>query len=51
MKSLIVDDEADARARLARLLKKHPEVVLIGEARDGLEAVEKTEKLQPDLLW
>jgi DNA-binding LytR/AlgR family response regulator len=51
MKSVIVDDEADARARLARLLKKHPEVVLIGEARDGLEAVEKTEKLQPDLLF
>ena len=51
MKSLIVDDEVDARTRLVRLLKKHPEVAVIGEARDGLEAVEKIDKLQPDLLF
>ena len=51
MKSLIVDDEADARARLARMLTRYPEIVVIGEARDGLEAVEKIEKLQPDLLF
>jgi len=51
MRTLIVDDEADARARLTRLLKKHPELELIGQARDGLEAVEKIESLQPDLLF
>jgi DNA-binding LytR/AlgR family response regulator len=51
MRTLIVDDEADARARLTRLLKKHPEIDVIGEARDGLEAVEKIESLQPDLLF
>jgi DNA-binding LytR/AlgR family response regulator len=51
MRCLIVDDEADARARLARMLKKHPEIVVIGEARDGLEAVEQIEKLQPELLF
>ena len=37
MKSLIVDDEADARTRLARLLKEHPEIVIVGEAQDGLD--------------
>jgi DNA-binding LytR/AlgR family response regulator len=51
MRTLIVDDEADARARLGKMLKKHPELVVIGEARDGLEAVEQIEKLQPDLLF
>jgi DNA-binding LytR/AlgR family response regulator len=51
MRTLLVDDEADARARLTRLLKKHSEIELIGEARDGLEAVERIESLQPDLLF
>jgi two-component system LytT family response regulator len=51
MRSLIVDDEADARARLARMLKDHSEVVVAGEARDGLEALEKIEHLKPDLLF
>src|SRR3981081_3583283 len=51
MRSLIVDDEADARARLARMRKDHSEVVVVGEARDGLEALEKIEELKPDLLF
>jgi len=51
MKSLIVDDEADARTRLARLLKEHPEIVIVGEAQDGLDAMEQIEKLQPELLF
>ena len=51
MTSLIVDDEADARARLRRLLKAHPDVVIAEEAQNGLEALEKIEQLQPDLLF
>ena len=51
MTSLIVDDEADARARLRRLLKAHPDVVIAEEAENGLEALEKIEQLQPDLLF
>jgi DNA-binding LytR/AlgR family response regulator len=51
MRSLVIDDEADARARLIRLLGAHPEVAVIGEAQDGLEAVEKIEELRPDLLF
>jgi two-component system, LytTR family, response regulator len=51
MNSLIVDDEAGARARLARLLERHPDIVLAGEAQDGIEALEKIEELQPDLLF
>lgn len=51
MRSLIVDDEADARARLIRLLNCHPEVAVIGEAEDGLEAIQKIEELRLDLLF
>ena len=51
MRSLIVDDEPDARARLIRLLKSYPDIEIAGEARDGLEALEKIEQIQPDLLF
>lgn len=51
MRSLIVDDEESARARLARMLASHPEIVVEDEARDGLEAVEKIERLNPELVF
>jgi len=51
MRSLIADDEESARARLSRMLAKHPDIEIVGEARDGLEAVGKIEKLRPDLLF
>ena len=50
-KSLIVDDEESARARLTRMLAVHPDIQVAGEARDGIEAVEKIEELKPDLLF
>ena len=51
IRSLIVDDEADARARLVRLLGAHPAVAVVGEAQDGLEAIEKIEELHLDLMF
>ncbi len=51
IKSLLVDDEAAARRRLARLLAKHPEIAIAGEASNGLEALEQIRALQPDLLF
>jgi two-component system LytT family response regulator len=51
MRSIIVDDEESARTRLTRLLAAHPDIEVAGEARDGLEAVEKIEELRPDLLF
>ncbi len=51
MRSLVIDDEADARVRLIRLLGAHPEVAVVGEAQDGLEAIEKIEDLRPHLLF
>jgi two-component system LytT family response regulator len=51
MKCLIVDDEEPARARMRRLLAPYPDLEIIGEARDGIEALEKIEALRPDLLF
>jgi DNA-binding LytR/AlgR family response regulator len=48
---MIVDDEESARARLSRMLSAYPDIELVGEACDGIEAVEKIEELQPDLLF
>jgi two-component system, LytTR family, response regulator len=51
MRSLVVDDEAAARSRLTRLLANHADVTVMGEAQDGLEAVQQIETLRPDLLF
>jgi DNA-binding NarL/FixJ family response regulator len=46
---LLVDDFAAFRAALSLLLKKKPELQ-IAEASDGIEAVEKSRQLQPDVI-
>ena len=51
MTGLIVDDEAAARSRLTRMLSKHPEVGIAGEASDGLQALESIGRLRPDLVF
>lgn len=51
MKCIIVDDEEAARSRLRRMLAAHPEIEIVAEARDGLEAVETIEREQPALVF
>jgi len=51
MTGLIVDDEASARSRLTRMLSRYPDVSLVGEASDGLQALERIENLRPDLVF
>lgn len=47
---LVVDDERPARAKVARLLEGDERFALVGEASDGLEALERIEALGPDLV-
>jgi two-component system LytT family response regulator len=51
MKALLIDDERLARAELRRLLEKHPEVQIAGEARNAEEALEQIGRLEPELLF
>jgi two-component system, LytTR family, response regulator len=51
MRSLLIDDEPNARMRLRRLLNDDERVEIIGEARDGLEAVTEIQRLKPDLVF
>ncbi len=47
---LIADDSLVAREMLAQILLSDPEIEVVGQARDGAEAVEMVERLRPDLV-
>jgi DNA-binding response OmpR family regulator len=49
-KLLSVDDYEPFRRLTSSLLEKQPEFQIIGQASDGLEAIQKAEELQPDLV-
>src|SRR5450432_1620137 len=51
MKALIVDDEPIARRVLREELELFPEVLVVGEAGDGKEALQKIAKLKPDVVF
>lgn len=51
IRTLIVDDEPLARRTLRDLLQHDPDVEIIGECSDGLEAVAFIDKQPPDLLF
>jgi two-component system LytT family response regulator len=50
LRTLIVDDEAPARERLKRYLATLEGVEVIGEAKDGVQAVEMIEAQSPELV-
>jgi two-component system LytT family response regulator len=50
-RTLIVDDEAPARERLRSLLAGNELIELVGEATDGVEAVQMIEQTTPDLVF
>ncbi|WP_027360192.1 chemotaxis-specific protein-glutamate methyltransferase CheB [Desulforegula conservatrix] len=47
---LIVDDSQLARKILIDILSSDPDLRVIGEAKDGLEAVDKANSLKPDIV-
>ncbi len=49
-KVLVVDDSAFMRKLISDFLSGHPEIEVIGTARNGKEAVEKVKTLKPDVV-
>ena len=45
-----MDDSRAWRRAVRSILHIHFDLVIIGECSDGLEAVQKSEELQPDLI-
>jgi len=50
MKIFIADDSAVVRERLIEMLSELPEIEIIGQAQDGLEATNLIKKLNPDVV-
>ena len=47
----VVDDEAPARRKILRFLSQDPDVSVVGEASNGLEAVRDIQQTKPHLLF
>ena len=47
---LVAEDSATARELLVEILRADPEIEVVGEANNGLEAVEMTKRLRPSVV-
>jgi DNA-binding NarL/FixJ family response regulator len=47
---LVVDDHAMLREGVTALLASEADIEIVGEAADGIEAVERYERLRPDIM-
>lgn len=50
LRVLIADDSSLARAMLREILESDSDIVVVGEARDGFEAVDMANRLSPDIV-
>ncbi len=50
IKVLVVDDHAIMRDGIRALLGLHDDIEIVGEASEGNEAIEKAQKLMPDII-
>lgn len=51
IRTLIVDDEAPARARIRRMLAEERDIEIVGEAANGDDAIRSIGELRPQLLF
>lgn len=51
IRALVVDDEAPARRRMLQLLSQFSDIDVVGEAENGLAALEKVTAIKPDLVF
>jgi DNA-binding NarL/FixJ family response regulator len=47
---VLADDDAPFRRSLRELIEKQPELTVVGDAENGLAAIELTEELDPDAV-
>ena len=47
---IVADDQALVRAGFRSMLERQDDIVVVGEAADGVEAVEAAESLRPDVM-
>jgi two-component system, LytTR family, response regulator len=51
IRTIVVDDEPLAREELSFLLKAHPEIRVVAEGKNGVEAFQLIKEHQPDLVF
>jgi len=51
IRAIIIEDEELARQLLRELLRRHPEVEVVGECANGFDAVKMVPEFKPDLLF
>ncbi len=51
IRTIIVDDEPLARRGLRQLIEPHTDLTIIGEARNGIEAIAAVRSMKPDLIF
>lgn len=51
IRTLLIEDELNSMERLRGLLAGHAEVEVVGEAQDGLQAIEMIDELKPELIF
>lgn len=47
---LVVDDSSFMRRCISLIIEKDPQFFIIGIARNGLDAIEKIQRLKPDIV-
>jgi DNA-binding NarL/FixJ family response regulator len=50
IRTLIVDDDGVVRAGLRMILETQPDIEVVGEAEDGLDAIEQAHGLRPGVV-
>jgi len=50
LRVLVVDDQALVRAGFSMILSSEPDIEVVGEAENGVRAVELAQELQPDVV-